>query len=145
MRLASYGEQFNMTDIQNFLIGTHSFIRWFILSLAVAGAARSVVSLLTQDAKFMRLDVGLSNAYSGLLDLQGLFGLLLVIAAIILKDEIPWAHAIIMLPAIGVGHLGRRVRTRPDRIRHQVQLGIFLGSLALIVLGLAVINQLGLP
>jgi hypothetical protein len=134
-----------MTDVQNLLLGIHGIVRWFILSLAVVGAARSFVSIFTRDAKFMRLDVGLSNAYSGVLDLQGLVGVLLIIAALILKTDVPWIHVIIMLPAIVVGHLARRFRDRPDRVRHQVQLSIFIGSLILIVIGLAVINQLYLP
>ncbi len=134
-----------MQDIANFLISIHSFIRWFILSLAVVGAARSFVSLLTREAKFVRLDIGLSNAYSGILDLQGFFGVLLVIAALVLQQAVPWLHAIVMLPAIIVGHLNRRVRDRPDRVRHQVQLGIYIGTLILVAIGLAIINQLMIP
>ena len=134
-----------MQDMANFLSSIHSFIRWFILSLAVVGAARSFVSGLTREAKFVRLDIGLSNAYSGLLDLQGFFGVLLVIAALVSQQSVPWAHAIVMIPAIIVGHLNRRVRDRPDRVRHQVQLGLYLGTLALIAIGLAAINQLVLP
>lgn len=134
-----------MQDIANFLISIHSFIRWFILSLAVVGAARSFVSLLTREIKFVRLDVGLSNAYSGILDLQGFFGVLLVLAALLLQQAVPWLHAIVMLPALVVGHLNRRVRDRPDRVRHQMQLGVYIGTLALSVIGLAIINQSALP
>jgi len=134
-----------MTDVQNLLLVIHSSVRWFILSLAVVGAARSFVSLFTRDATFMRLDIGLSNAYSALLDLQGLVGVLLIISASNLQTAVPWLHVIIMLPAIVVGHLNRRFRDRPDRVRHQVQLGIFIGSLFLVVIGLAVINQFVMP
>src|SRR5512135_515725 len=139
------GDRLRMTDIQNFLIDIHALVRWFILSLALVGAARSFVSLFTRDAKFMRLDVGLSSAYSGILDAQGLIGILLVAATLTLGQTPPWLHALIMLPAVAVGHLNRRVREQPDRVRHQTQLGIFLGSLVLIVLGLAIIGKLTLP
>jgi hypothetical protein len=134
-----------MVDVHSFLVSLHGFIRWFILSLAVVGAARSLVSMLSVSGRFTRLDVGLSNAYSGLLDLQGLLGVLLVIADLALTQPVPWLHPIIMIPAIVAGHLNRRFRDRPERVRHQVQLGIYLGSLALIAVGLAVINQLYLP
>jgi NADH:ubiquinone oxidoreductase subunit 6 (subunit J) len=134
-----------MIDIQASLADVHGLIRWFILSLAVVGAARSFVSMLSVSGRYARLDVGLSNAYSLLLDVQGLLGVLLVIAALLIQRPVPWLHAIIMLPAIIVGHLNRRFRHQPDRTRQQIQFGIFLGTLALIALGLAVINQLYLP
>jgi len=134
-----------MADVQNTLIIVHNYLRWVILSLALIGAARSLVSLLTRDAKFARLDIGLSRAYSVILDIQGLAGVLLVFTALALSETPPWLHAVIMLPAIIVGHLSRRFRERPDRIRHQAQLGIFIGSLVLIAVGLLVIGELKLP
>jgi hypothetical protein len=134
-----------MLDVQSTLQYMHGLVRWFILSLGLVGSARAFVSMLSVSGKFTRLDVGLSNAYSGLLDLQGLLGLLLIAAALTLQTSVPWVHLIVMLPAIGVSHLTRRFRARPDRTRQQYQLGIYLGSLALIAIGLAVINQLVLP
>ena len=134
-----------MKDINDILLFTHSFLRWFVLSLAVFGAARSFVSMLSVSARYARLDTGLSRAYSTLLDLQGLVGLFLVVAALTLQQPVPWIHPLIMIPAIVVAHLGRRFANSPDRNRHQAQLAIYLGSLALIALGLAVIGQLHLP
>lgn len=134
-----------MKDINDILLFTHSFLRWFVLSLAVFGAARSFVSMLSVSARYARLDTGLSRAYSALLDLQGLVGVLLVVAALTLQQPVPWIHPVIMIPAIVVAHLGRRFVHSPDRNRHQAQLAIYLGSLALIALGLAVIGQLHLP
>jgi len=101
--------------------------------------------MLSVSARFTRLDVGVSRAYAGLLGLQLLLGGLLVLGAATLQDTLPWIHPIIMIPAVIVAHLNRRFRAQPDRKRHQRQLAIYLGSLALIVLGLAVINQLSLP
>jgi hypothetical protein len=134
-----------MANITDFLVYLHGLVRWLILSLAVVGTARSFVSMLTVSAKFARLDIGLSNAYSGLLDLQGFIGLLLVATAFAIKAEVPWIHPLIMIPAIVIGHLNRRFAAKPDRARHQFQLGIYAGSLALVAIGLAVINQLYLP
>ena len=134
-----------MLDVQTSLQYVHSLVRWIILSFAVVGAARAFVSMLSVSGKFTRLDQGLSNAYSGLLDLQGLVGILLIVVALTLHTTVPWVHLIVMVPAIGVSHLTRRFRARPDRTRQQYQLGIYLGSLALIAVGLAVINQLVLP
>lgn len=134
-----------MLEVQTTLQYMHGLVRWLILSFALVGSARAFVSMLSVSGKFTRLDQGLSNAYSGLLDLQGLLGLLLIGVALTLQTSVPWVHTIIMLPAIGVGHLARRFRSQPDRTRQQRQLVIYLGSLALIAIGLAVINQLYLP
>jgi hypothetical protein len=134
-----------MTNVIDFLVDVHGLVRWFILSLAVVGAARSLVSMLTVSAKFTRLDVGLSNAYSGILDLQGLIGILMMAAALVTHSAVRWLHPIIMILAIMVGHLNRRFRARPDRTRHQYQAAIYAGSLVLVAIGLALINQLYLP
>ncbi len=134
-----------MIQIQDTLIYIHSVLRWLILSLAVFGIARSFVSMLSVSARFSRLDLGVGRAYPLLLDLQLLVGILLVLAALTLQQPVPWIHPIIMVPAIAIAHLSRRFAARPDRKRHQAQLVIYLSSLALVVLGLAVIGQLALP
>ena len=133
-----------MEQIQDTLLYLHSVLRWLILSIAVFGAARSFVSMLSVSARFTRLDVGVSRVYAILLDVQLLAGVLLVLAALTLQQPVPWIHPLIMIPAVIIAHLGRRFVTRPDRKRHQVQLAIYLGSLALILIGLAVIGRLTL-
>jgi hypothetical protein len=134
-----------MAQIQTALIDIHSMLRWLILSLAVFGAARSFVSMLSVSARFTRLDLGVSRAYPVLLDIQLLVGLLLVLAALTVQQAVPWLHPIVMIPAVVVAHLGRRFAAQPDRKRHQAQLAIYLGSLALVVIGLLVIGQAILP
>jgi hypothetical protein len=134
-----------MAQVQDTLLYIHSVVRWLILSLAVFGAARSFVSMLSVSARFSRLDLGVSRAYTVLFDLQLLAGLLLVLAALTLQQPVPWIHPIIMIPAVVIAHLSRRFAAQPDRRRHQAQLAVYLGSLALVALGLAVIGQLLLP
>jgi hypothetical protein len=130
-----------MAQIQTTLIQIHSMLRWLILSLALFGAARSFVSMLSVSARYTRLDVGVSRAYPVLLDIQLLVGIFLVLAALTMQQPVPWIHPIIMVPAVIVAHLSRRFAAQPDRTRHQAQLGIYLGSLALLVIGLLVIGQ----
>ncbi len=134
-----------MAQVQDTLIYIHSALRWLILSLAVFGTARSFVSMLSVSARFSRLDIGVSRAYAILLDLQLLVGILLVLAALTVLEPVLWIHPIIMVPAVMLAHLSRRFAARPDRKRHQAQLALYLGSLALVVAGLAVIGQLYLP
>ena len=134
-----------MAQILTALGDIHSMLRWLILSLAVFGAARSFVSMLSVSARFTRLDLGVSRAYAVLLDLQMLVGILLVLSALTVQQPVPWIHPIIMIPAVVVAHLSRRFAAQPDRQRHQAQLAIYLGSLALVVIGLIVIGQAVLP
>ncbi len=131
-----------MEQIQDTLLYVHSMLRWLILSIAVFGSARSFVSMLSVSARFTRLDLGVSRIYAILLDIQLLVGVLLVLAALTLQQPVPWIHPVIMIPAVIIAHLSRRFRTQPDRKRHQAQLAIYLSSLALIVIGLAVIGRL---
>src|SRR5512139_543402 len=134
-----------MAQIQATLLDIHSMLRWLILSLAVFGAARSFVSMLSVSARFTRLDLGVSRAYPVLLDIQLLVGIFLVLAALTVQQPVPWIHPIVMIPAVVVAHLSRRFAAQPDRQRHQAQFAIYLGSLALVAAGLAVIGQLALP
>ena len=134
-----------MVQTQETLTYIHSTLRWLILSLAIFGTARSFVSMISVSARFSRLDLGVSRVYAILLDLQLLVGILLVLAVLTVQGSVPWLHPIIMIPAVVIAHFSRRFATRPDRKRHQAQLAIYLGSLALIVIGLAVIGLLSLP
>ena len=130
--------------MEDFLLTVHSFLRFVILVVGVAGVLRSLVSLGTREAKFARVEEVFSRAYSGALDLQTLAGAALVVLLSGQSREVQWIHPIFMLPAVVVSHLGRRFTERSNRDRHKAQIGIYLGSLALILLGLAVIRQLRL-
>ena len=134
-----------MEAILKSLTEIHSALRWLILSLAVFGAARSFVSVLSVSARFSRLDVGVSRAYAVLLDVQLAVGALLALALGTMQWPIHWIHPLIMLAPTVAANLTFRFATRPDRKRHQAQLAIYLGSLVLVVIGLAIIGQLSLP
>ena len=128
-----------------FVLTAHRFLRFVVLVFGIVGVLRSLVSLGTRDAKFMRFDETLIRAYTGALDLQTLAGIILVLMLIGQPGaSVPWIHPIFMLPAVVVAHLSRRFRGRPDRERHIRHLGLYTGSLVLIGIGLAVIGQLRL-
>jgi hypothetical protein len=129
-----------MAEAQRSLIFIDGYIRWFILVLAAVGATRSLISLLTREARFMRLDVGLSAAYGGLLILHSINSLFLI-STLSVATTAAWAYLILTLAATIVGNLHWRFRARPDRVRHQIQLGLFVGSLILIIMGLLLLEQ----
>ena len=127
-----------------FVLIVHRYLRFVILALGILGALRSLVSLGTREARFMRVDEAFSQVYSRALDLQVLAGAALLIFLLNQSAQVAWIHPIIMLPAVVVSHFSRRFRDRPDRDRHKAQLGIYAGSLMLIAVGLAVIGELRL-
>lgn len=127
-----------------FALTVHRYLRFVILAFGVLGVLRSLVSLNPREPKFVRVDEVMSRAFSGALDLQMLAGIGLILLYPGEGRPIAWLHPILMFPAVVVSHLGRRFRDRPDRDRLIVQLILYVASLALIVLGLAVIGQLRL-
>jgi hypothetical protein len=128
----------------DFFLIAHAYLRFVILAVGVLGGLRSLVSLGTRDARFMRVDEMLNRGFGGALDLQVLIGIVLVILLMGQPAEVPWIHPILMAPAVVLAHLGARFRNRSDRDRHKAQLAIYVGSLSLILAGLAVIGQLRL-
>jgi hypothetical protein len=128
----------------DFFLIAHAYLRFVILAVGILGGLRSLVSLGTRDAQFMRVDEMLNRGFGGALDLQVLIGIVLVILLMGQPAEVPWIHPIIMAPAVVLAHLGVRFRNRSDRDRHKAQLAIYVGSLSLILAGLAVIGQLRL-
>ena len=128
----------------DFFLTAHRYLRFVILALGILGVLRSLVSLGTREARFMRIDEMFGRVYSGALDLQVLAGAALAIFLLSQSAPVEWIHPIIMLPAVAVSHLGRRFRDRADRDRHKAQLGIYVASLALIAVGLAMIGELRL-
>lgn len=128
----------------DFFLTVHAYLRFVILALGVLGGLRALVSLGTRNATFMRVDEMLSRGFSGALDLQMLVGIVLVLSLLGQQASVPWIHPIIMIPAVVVSHLGGRFQNRADRDRQKAQLAIYVGSLLLIVAGLAVIGELRL-
>lgn len=124
------------------IIGTiHGELRWIFALVALVGIVRSVYGLV-RDEQFSTLDSRLALAYSILLDLQALYGIGLILYLGLAKLDsfeatfrwIGW-HPIWMLAAVVVGHLGSRWKSAPDETRFRVQLGVYILSLILIVIG----------
>jgi hypothetical protein len=131
----------NSNAISGMLGTIHGELRWIFALVAIVGIARTVYGLVRRK-EFSDLDGRLALIYSILLDLQALYGILLILYLAISKlgswsatfNWVGW-HPIWMLVAVVVGHLGARWKNAPDRVRFQAQLGVYVGSLALIIMG----------
>lgn len=128
----------------DFFLTAHRYLRFVILAVGIIGVLRSMVGLGSREALFVRVDRMLMRLYIGALDLQLVAGVVLAVLLLNESQTVPWIHLLIMLPAIFVAHLNRRYREWENRDRHGAHLRIYLISLGLIALGLAVIGQLRL-
>jgi len=128
----------------DFFLTVHRYLRFVILAVGILGVLRSVVSLGSREALFVRVDKLLMRLYIGALDLQLVAGVVLAVLLLTESQVVPWIHLFLMLPAIFVAHLNRRYREWENRDRHAAHLRIYLISLGLIALGLLVIGQLRL-
>lgn len=114
------------------IFGLHSFNRWLIIALAV------IVTLVSGWGYFARrpytlLEDRLGLLYVVLLDIQILLGILLFLLGRLSQSSV--LHALIMLTAIAIAHVGRARARRVDvpAAKHVMQtLGTFL---SLVIIG----------
>jgi hypothetical protein len=124
------------------MLGTiHGELRWIFALVAVIGIVRMIYGL-ARNSHFSAFDSRWALVYSILLDLQALYGILLILYLAFvelgsLRATINWIgwHPVFMLAAVVVGHLGPRWKDAADSKRFQTQLGVYLLSLALIAAG----------
>jgi hypothetical protein len=130
----------NSNAISGTLGTIHGELRWIFLAVALLGIARTLYGLV-RAPRFTALDNRLAMLYSGLLDLQALYGIGLILYLSLdklnPKATINWVdwHPVWMLAAVVVGHLGARFKGAPDRKRFRAQLAVYGVSLVLIFIG----------
>lgn len=131
----------NSNAISGMLGTIHGELRWIFALVAVIGIGRTIYGLVAKK-EFSTFDGRWALVYSILLDLQALYGIFLIVYLAFVELEsleatINWigVHPIFMLAAVVTGHLGSRWKDAPDQKRFQVQLVVYLVSLALIFVG----------
>lgn len=131
----------NSNAISGMLGTIHGELRWIFLIIAIIGIIRTAYGLI-RSSGFSAIDDRLALVYSILLDLQALYGILLILYLGLSKlgsfsatfNWVGW-HPVWMLTAVVVGHLGARWKDAPDKTRFRVQLAVYLISLSLIFVG----------
>ena len=121
------------------ILAIHSIIRWLIVALAAIAAIRCFVCWRggrELDAK----DRGLLTGFSGLMDLQVLIGLVYFFGNGLGGGGFPpyrMEHAVIMLASAFIVHLPARWKRLEGRKYSGRTLLAVLGSLAIVLLGVA--------
>jgi hypothetical protein len=125
-----------------FVLMLHSLVRWVIVLVAIVAAVKFAPGWLRGGA-FGKMDKGLASGYAGLLDLQGALGLIYLLWDGYAGGGWPLGrleHTGLMIVAIVLAHLSARLPAANDKLRFRnLFLGV-VGSLVLIVLGVALIG-----
>jgi hypothetical protein len=131
----------NSNAISGMLGTIHGELCWIFALVALIGILRTIYGLV-RDGSFSALDSRLALVYSLMLDLQALYGVLLILYLALseldsFRATINWVgwHPVWILAAVFVGHLGSRWNGAPSQTRFQAQLAVYVVSLLLIFIG----------
>lgn len=121
------------------LLMLHSLNRWLIVLVALVAIVKFAMGWL-QSQPFESRDRALASAFTGLMDLQLLLGIILILG-MGFGPRYRIEHAGTMIAAVVVAHLPAMWRAAPDALRFRNTLFAIVGSLLLIGAGIAVLPQ----
>jgi hypothetical protein len=116
----------------------HSLVRWAIVLVAIVGIVWYAIGLL-QKKSWDKMANGISKGFSGLMDLQGLLGLIYFLwsgIALSIWPRYRFEHLILMFVAIFVSHLPTRLKAETDAIKYRNGLLVIVGVLLLVVVAI---------
>ncbi len=118
------------------LLPVHSIFRWLIVIVAFVAVVKFAIGWLRGGA-FTGMDRGLSAAFSGLMDLQALLGIIMLIGFSI-NEGLPMVrieHTGTMLIAVILGHLPARWKKAADNVRFRNTLFCIVGAVLFVYVG----------
>ena len=121
-----------------FVLMLHSINRWIIVVVAVIALVKFLIGWL-RSTPYQPTDHRLMTAYSVLLDLQLLLGIILLIDRGFARR--PLEHAFTMIVAIVLAHLSRLWRDKEDKVKFRNNFLAILVGILLIIAGVAVLPQ----
>lgn len=122
----------------NIVLELHSIVRFLVLLLAIVGIVLALVGL-AQKKTPAKMDQTAGSIFLGLYDLQILLGILVILLGGLTNA----LHPVVMFIGLVVAHGLQRMTQRAKGTNiHVMRLGLYVVPLAIILLGLAVINHL---
>ncbi len=118
------------------LLPVHSIFRWLIVIVAAVAVVKFAIGWLRGGA-FTGMDHGLASAFSGLMDLQALLGIIMLIGFSI-NEGLPMVrieHTGTMLIALILGHLPARWKKAADNVRFRNTLFCIVGAVLFVYVG----------
>jgi hypothetical protein len=125
----------------NILFRIHSDTRWLVVLVGAVALVKFLIGWLGK-GKFQKFDRILTSAFSGLVDLQVLLGLVFLIWSGLAGVGFPHQrleHAFIMIVAAVVAHLPSRWKSLADTTRFRNSFLAVLGVAVLIFLGVVLL------
>lgn len=125
----------------NILLLAHSGLRWLVLLVAVIVILKYLIGWL-QHGQYKGMDRGLMAAFSGLMDLQSLLGVILLLWSGFAGVGFPFfriAHGLIMIAAAVLAHMSRRWKNADDATLFRNNLFLIVGSLILVLIGISIL------
>ena len=125
----------------NILLMAHSGLRWLVLLVAAVAVVKFALGWL-KGGEFKGMDRGLSAAFSGLMDLQALLGIVFLLWNGFTGSGFPLfriEHGTIMILAAVVGHLPSRWKNAASKTRFRNSLFAIVGSVLLVIVGIALL------
>jgi hypothetical protein len=123
------------------LLMAHSWLRWLILLVA----ALAIIKFLTcwlRASTYQSIDRGLMSGFSGLMDLQATLGIIFLLWSGFAGTGFPLyriAHGLIMIAATAVAHMSARWKNADSFTRFRNNLFLIVGSLILVLIGIAIL------
>lgn len=127
-----------MDTILDFILDVHSINRWLIVLIGVVAAIKFLVGWLGK-SDYQPIDRTLMSAYTGLLDLQLILGIILLIGWGLAQYRIE--HAVTMIIALVLAHLSRIWRDKADAVKFRNNFFAIVIGLLLIIAGVAVLPK----
>ena len=122
----------------DFVLTLHSINRWIVVIVAVIAVIKLLIGWL-RSSPYQAADRGLMAAYTGLLDLQLLLGLIFLMGLGLKQFRVE--HAVTMLAAIILAHLSRAWRDKEDKVKYRNNFLAILVGMMLIIAGVSVLPQ----
>lgn len=135
----------------NVIFGLHSIVRWLAVLAAIAVVIKLVANLVSRN-DLDSMTKGLLSAYSGMLDLNVLLGLIFFLwdglrLGMLFDFSNPiirhrWEHWPTLLIAVVLAHLPSRLwQDKPTNVRNRNSLIFVIISLLLIVVGVLALGM----
>ena len=125
--------------MQVFLLGLHSGVRWLVVLITVVALIKLILGIV-QKQSYDKLTQRILMAFSGLVTLQWLIGIILLIAMGAFSSGQIWSHAGTMTIAVAVSHLHNRWKKAEDPVRYRMSLLVVIAVLVLVVVGVSLVN-----
>jgi hypothetical protein len=124
----------------DFLFQIHSATRWLVVLISILALFWMTYGLL-QKHPYDELSERIMTAFSALITLEWLIGIILFLTLATFSVGYRWEHAVTMTLALGISHLHRRWKNAPDNTRYRNGLILIVVVLVLVFIGIARLPQ----